>query len=50
VKILGDGNLTKKLTVRAQAFSGSAKEKIAKAGGACEELPLPVIHHKTETK
>jgi len=50
LKILGDGNLTKKLTVKAQGFSGSAKEKIAKAGGACEELPLPVIHHKTETK
>ena len=33
VKILGDGELTKKLTVRADAFSKSAQEKIAKAGG-----------------
>ncbi len=50
VKILGDGDLTKKLTVKAQSFSASAKEKIAKAGGACEELPLATIHHKTEKK
>jgi len=33
VKVLGDGNLTKKLTVIAHAFSASAKEKIEKAGG-----------------
>ncbi len=50
VKVLGDGELSKKLTVKAQAFSATAKEKIGKAGGACEELPMPVIHHKTETK
>ncbi|MBP1737002.1 MAG: ribosomal protein L15p (L27Ae) [Oscillospiraceae bacterium] len=36
VKILGDGELTKKLTVRASAFSASAKEKIEKAGGSAE--------------
>lgn len=36
VKILGSGELTKKLTVRAAAFSASAKEKIEKAGGAAE--------------
>jgi len=36
VKILGTGELTKKLTVRATAFSASAKEKIEKAGGAAE--------------
>jgi large subunit ribosomal protein L15 len=46
VKILGDGELTKKLTVRAQKFSASAREKISKAGGQCEELPLPGIRHK----
>jgi large subunit ribosomal protein L15 len=34
VKILGDGELTKKLTVRAHAFSKSAQEKIEKAGGS----------------
>ena len=46
VKILGDGELTKKLTVKAQKFSASAREKITKAGGLCEELPLPGIRHK----
>jgi len=33
VKILGKGELTKKLTVKAAKFSASAKEKIEKAGG-----------------
>jgi len=33
IKILGDGELTKKLTIEAHAFSASASEKIAKAGG-----------------
>ncbi len=36
VKILGNGSLTKKVTVRAAAFSASAKEKIEKAGGKAE--------------
>lgn len=36
VKILGNGSLTKKLTVRASAFSASAKEKIEAAGGKAE--------------
>ena len=36
VKILGNGELTKKLTVRSSAFSASAKEKIEKAGGKAE--------------
>jgi large subunit ribosomal protein L15 len=36
VKILGDGELTNKLTVHAHAFSASAKEKIVKAGGSAE--------------
>src|SRR6266404_732468 len=36
VKILGEGNLTKKLNVKAGAFSASAKEKIEKAGGTAE--------------
>jgi len=38
VKILGDGALTKKLTVRASQFSKSAQEKIAAAGGTVEIL------------
>ena len=33
IKILGDGELKKKLTVEAHAFSASASDKIAKAGG-----------------
>jgi large subunit ribosomal protein L15 len=36
VKILGSGNMEKKLTVKANAFSASAKEKIEAAGGTCE--------------
>ena len=36
VKILGQGELTKKLTVQANAFSASAKEKIEAAGGKAE--------------
>ena len=36
VKVLGNGKLTKKLTVKAAKFSESAKEKIEKAGGKAE--------------
>ena len=36
VKILGDGELSKKITVRASKFSATAKEKIEKAGGVAE--------------
>lgn len=36
VKILGDGDLSRKLTVQAQKFSGSATAGIEKAGGSCE--------------
>lgn len=36
VKILGNGAITKKLTVQASAFSASAKEKIEAAGGKAE--------------
>ncbi len=38
VKVLGHGELKKALTVRAHAFSASAKEKIAAAGGKAEEI------------
>ncbi|MCM1523729.1 MAG: 50S ribosomal protein L15 [Ruminococcus sp.] len=38
VKILGKGELTKSLTVKAAAFSESAKEKIEKAGGKAEVM------------
>ena len=38
VKILGNGELTKKLTVKVKAFSESAKEKIEAVGGTCEVI------------
>ena len=38
LKVLGGGNLTKKLTVKATVFSASAKEKIEAAGGKTEEV------------
>lgn len=38
VKILGNGELTKKLTVQANAFSESAKEKIEALGGTAEVI------------
>ncbi|MDF7801370.1 50S ribosomal protein L15 [Pontiellaceae bacterium B1224] len=36
VKILGNGSIEKKLTVKVNAFSASAKEAIEAAGGSCE--------------
>ncbi|WP_297455053.1 50S ribosomal protein L15 [Persephonella sp.] len=38
VKILGDGELTKPLKVKAHKFSKSAEEKIKAAGGSCEVI------------
>ena len=38
VKILGNGDITKKLNVKANAFSASAKEKIEAAGGSAEVI------------
>ena len=38
VKILGNGELTKKLTVKANAFTASAKEKIEALGGTAEVI------------
>ena len=38
VKILGNGELTKQLNVKANAFSASAKEKIEALGGTCEVI------------
>ena len=46
VKILGGGELSKKLTVSAHAFSASAKSKIEAKGGTCEL----VTAKKVETK
>lgn len=48
VKILGDGEFSKKLTIHAHYFSESAKEKLEKSGGKAEVVPtLPA---KTESK
>ena len=38
LKVLGDGELTKKLTVQATVFSAAAKEKITAVGGQAEEV------------
>ena len=38
IKILGTGDIAKALTVKAHAFSASAKSKIEAAGGKCETL------------
>ena len=40
IKILGDGELKKKLTVSAHAFSASAKVNIEAGGGTCEVVPF----------
>lgn len=41
VRILGDGDVTKKLVVKAHHFSKSAKEKIEAKGGTAELIPPP---------
>ena len=41
VKILGDGELTKALTVEADAFSATARQKIEAAGGTCSQREKP---------
>ena len=38
VKVLGRGEISKKLTVRAHGFSATAREKIEAAGGTCEVI------------
>lgn len=41
VKLLGNGELTKKVTVKLHRFSASAEEKVAKAGGKVELIARP---------
>jgi large subunit ribosomal protein L15 len=50
LKILGDGELTKKLKISAHRFSKTASEKIAQAGGEAIVLPgtAPVVKNKTK--
>ena len=52
LKVLGNGELTKKLTVSAHRFSQSAAEKIEKAGGKVVRLlgPTPVEEKKKQAK
>ena len=50
IKVLGDGELKKKLTVSAHKFSKSAREKIEKAGGKVVELPSPSASASTEAE
>ena len=38
IKVLGDGKLSKKLTVHAAKFSASARKQIEAAGGSCQEI------------
>ena len=51
LKVLGKGEITKKLTVSAHRFSQSAREKIEKAGGTVVELPKkkPVVKNKQKS-
>ncbi|HXI12979.1 MAG TPA: 50S ribosomal protein L15 [Thermoanaerobaculia bacterium] len=41
IKVLGTGEITRKLTVHAHKFSKTAKERIEAAGGVCEEIVRP---------
>jgi large subunit ribosomal protein L15 len=52
LKVLGNGELTKKLKVSAHRFSKSAQEKIEKAGGEVVVLPgkKPVVKNKQKVK
>ena len=43
IKILGDGEVTRKLTVSAHAFSASARAKIEAKGGTCEIISVKKV-------
>ena len=51
LKVLGKGDIKKKLTVSAHRFSKSAREKIEKAGGSVVELPgkKPIVKNKMKS-
>ncbi len=51
LKVLGTGEITKKLTISAHRFSESAREKITAAGGTIVELPMakPVVKNKQKS-
>jgi large subunit ribosomal protein L15 len=50
VKILGDGELTRRLNVSAHAFSASAQAAIQAAGGSVQVIPPPFGHGRPPAK
>ena len=46
VKVLGDGEIEKKVTIKDCSVSASAKEKIEKAGGSVENYKFKITNHK----
>jgi large subunit ribosomal protein L15 len=50
LKILGNGELTKQINVKAHVYSKSALDKIQKAGGSAEVLTKPAPAQQTKTK
>jgi len=50
VKVLGRGQLTRALQVKAHAFSKSAEQAITSAGGSVEVLPPPFGHGRPPAK
>jgi large subunit ribosomal protein L15 len=50
VKVLGRGELSRRLTVRAHAFSKTAEQAITAAGGSVEVLPPPFGHGRPPAK
>ncbi len=50
LKVLGNGNLSKKLSVSAHRFSKQAREKIIAAGGSVNEVPGPAALVKGQKK
>jgi large subunit ribosomal protein L15 len=50
LKILGNGELTRKISVQAHVYSKSALDKIQKAGGSAEVLQRSAAPEKVETK
>ena len=50
VKVLGDGQLTRRLNVSAHAFSASAQAAIQAAGGSVQVIPPPFGHGRPPAK
>jgi large subunit ribosomal protein L15 len=50
IKVLGRGEITRKVTVQAHAFSRSAEQAITAAGGTVSVLPLPYVSGRPPAK